>query len=228
MGMNGHIEMNSDLFYHAGYCLMNRNCRSLLPPLKMPRFHSRRTRVSTKYPQLAKVIKEKSLKHGKFTLASGRTSDYYIDARLSSLDPEGAARIADAILSEIEGMKVDAVGGMDMGATPIVGAVAIRSFQLNKPMPTFVVRKDVKAHGTQKLIEGPIPPPPCNVVIVDDVVTSGGSIIKAIDAVEKHGGKVLLAISVLDRNAGAKEALEQRKIPYRPLLTLSDIGIKPE
>jgi orotate phosphoribosyltransferase len=181
--------------------------------------------VSTKYPQLAKVIREKSLKHGKFTLASGRTSDYYIDARLSSLDPEGAARMADAILEEIAGMKVDAVGGMDMGATPIVGAVAIRSFQLNKPMPTFVVRKDVKAHGTQKAIEGPIPPPPCNVVIVDDVVTSGGSIIKAIDAVEKHGGKVLLAISVLDRNAGAKEALEARRIPYRPLLTLADIGI---
>ena len=184
--------------------------------------------MSTKYPQLAKVIREKSLKHGKFTLASGRTSDYYIDARLSSLDPEGAARMADAILEEIAGMKVDAVGGMDMGATPIVGAVAIRSFQLNKPMPTFVVRKDVKAHGTQKAIEGPIPPPPCNVVIVDDVVTSGGSIIKAIDAVEKHGGKVLLAISVLDRNAGAKEALEARKIPYRPLLTLEDIGIKPD
>jgi len=181
--------------------------------------------VSTKYPQLAKIIAEKSLKRGKFTLASGRTSDYYIDARLSSLDPAGASAIAEAILKEIEGMKVDAVGGMDMGATPIVGAVAIRSFQLGKPMPTFVVRKDVKAHGTQKLIEGPIPAGQCNVVIVDDVVTSGGSILKAIDAVEKHGAKVLLAISVLDRNAGAREALETRKIPYRPLLTLGDIGI---
>src|SRR3954462_7237065 len=206
---------------------MKRNCRGPPRALKNRPNHSRRTAVSTKYPQLAKVIREKSLKHGKFTLASGRTSDYYIDARLSSLDPEGAARIADAILQEIAGMKVDAVGGMDMGATPIVGAVAIRSFQLNKPMPTFVVRKDVKQHGTQKQIEGPIPPAPCNVVIVDDVVTSGGSIIKAIDAVEKHGGKVLLAISVLDRNAGAREALEQRKIPYRPLLTLQDIGVTP-
>jgi len=181
--------------------------------------------VSTKYPQLAKIIAEKSLKRGKFTLASGRTSDYYIDARLSSLDPAGASAIAEAILKEIEGMKVDAVGGMDMGATPIVGAVAIRSFQLGRPMPTFVVRKDVKAHGMQKLIEGPIPPPPCSVVIVDDVVTSGGSILRAIDAVEKHGAKVLLAISVLDRNAGAREALEERKIAYKPLLRLADIGI---
>jgi orotate phosphoribosyltransferase len=132
-------------------------CDEGKPSLNLGGFGVRRSLVSTKYPQLAKVIKEKSLKHGKFTLASGRTSDYYIDARLSSLDPAGASAIADAILKEIEGMKVDAVGGMDMGATPIVGAVAIRSFQLNKPMPTFVVRKDVKAHGTQKLIEGPIP-----------------------------------------------------------------------
>jgi orotate phosphoribosyltransferase len=184
--------------------------------------------MSRRYPELAKLLRTKSLKVGKFTLASGRTSDYYIDARLASLDPEGASRIADAILAEIDGMKVDAIGGMDMGATPIVGAVALRSFQLGKPIPTFVVRKDVKAHGTQKLIEGPIPPPPCNVVIVDDVVTSGGSILKAIDAVEKHGAKVLLAISVLDRNAGAAGALADRKIPYRPLLTLADIGINPE
>src|SRR5206468_12318761 len=92
-------------------------------------FVGRRTRVSTKYPQLAKIIAEKSLKRGKFTLASGRTSDYYIDARLSSLDPAGASAIAEAILKEIEGMKVDAVGGMDMGATPTVGAVAMRSLQ---------------------------------------------------------------------------------------------------
>ena len=207
---------------------MKRNCCMDWWVLKMERIAVRRARVSTKYPQLAKIIAEKSLKRGKFTLASGRTSDYYIDARLSSLDPAGASAIAEAVLKEIEGMKVDAVGGMDMGATPIVGAVAIRSFQLGKPMPTFVVRKEVKAHGTQKAIEGPIPAAPCNVVIVDDVVTSGGSIIKAIDAVEKHGGKVLLAISVLDRNAGGAEALAERKIAYRPLLTLADIGIKPE
>src|SRR3954462_11231190 len=181
--------------------------------------------MSSRYPELANILKKKSLKRGQFTLASGKTSDYYIDARLCSLDPEGSLRIADAILKEIEGMKADAVGGMDMGATPIVGAVAARSFQMGRPIPTFVVRKDVKAHGTQKQIEGPIPAAPCNVIIVDDVVTSGGSIIKAIDAVEKHGGKVLLAISVLDRNAGASEALAERKVPYRPLLRLADIGI---
>ncbi len=181
--------------------------------------------VSTKYLQLAELLKQKSLRRGNFTLASGKTSTYYIDGKLTCMDPAGAACIADAILSEIRDMEVDAVGGMDMGATPIIGAVAASSFRSGRPLPTFVVRKDVKAHGTMKLIEGPIPDAPCKVVIVDDVVTSGGSILKAIDAVEAKGVTVILAISILDRNAGASEALSQRGIPYHPLVTLPDIGI---
>src|SRR5438874_1773665 len=106
--------------------------------------HTTMEAMSTRYPELANILKKKSLKRGQFTLTSGKSSDYYIDARLCSLDPEGALRIADAILKEIEGMKADAVGGMDMGATPIVRAVAARSLQMGRPLPTRVVRKDVK------------------------------------------------------------------------------------
>ncbi|HEY8666905.1 MAG TPA: phosphoribosyltransferase family protein, partial [Tepidisphaeraceae bacterium] len=135
---------------------------------------------------------------------------------------------AEAILEEIKDLPIDAVGGMDMGATPIVGAVAVESLRSGRPLPTFIVRKEVKAHGTMKEIEGPIPSSPCQVVILDDVVTTGDSIIKAIDAVERANHKVLLAISVLDRNAGAREALAKRGIPYRPLVTLQDIGIEPQ
>lgn len=182
--------------------------------------------MPTRYPQLAELLKQKSLKFGNFTLASGRTSTYYIDGRLTSFDPAGAAAIADAILAEIKDLKIDAVGGMDMGATPIVGAVACRSHHIGRPIPTFVVRKEVKKHGTQKLIEGPIPQAPCKVVIVDDVVTTGDSIIKAIDAAEAHGCEIVLAISVLDRNAGATETLAARNIPYRPLVTLPDLGVQ--
>jgi orotate phosphoribosyltransferase len=182
--------------------------------------------VATRYPELAALLKKKSLKFGNFLLASGRTSTYYIDGRLTSFDPAGAAAIAEAVLKEIEGMPVDAVGGMDMGATPIVGAVACRSYYAGRPLPTFVVRKEVKAHGTQKKIEGPLPAAPCKVVIIDDVVTSGDSILKAIDAAQAQGCEILLAISVLDRGAGATEALQQRGIPYRPLVTLSDLGIE--
>ena len=141
------------------------------------------------------------------------------------MDPEGAAAIADAILSEIRELNVDAVGGMDMGATPIIGAVAAASFHAGRPLPTFIVRKEVKAHGTMKEIEGPIPKEPCRVVIVDDVVTTGDSILKAIDATQRAGHEIILALSLLDRNAGAIEALAARGIPYQPLATLQDIGI---
>jgi orotate phosphoribosyltransferase len=106
--------------------------------------------------------------------------------------------------------------------------VAVRSFLAGRPLPTFVCRKEVKGHGTKKPIEGPIPAAPCNVVIIDDVVTTGDSILKAIDAAEAHGAKVVLAISVLDRNAGAAEALERRGIAYRALVRLEDIGIGAE
>ena len=171
---------------------------------------------------------EKSLRRGNFVLASGKQSSYYIDGKLTSMDPEGATVIAEAILKEIEGLPVDAVGGMDMGATPIVGSFAVASYRAGRPLPTFVVRKEVKAHGTMKEIEGPIPAKPSKVIIIDDVVTSGGSILKAIDAVEKAGHQVLLAIAILDRNAGATEALEGRGIRYQPLATLEDIGVVNE
>ena len=181
--------------------------------------------MASRYPELVRTLTQKSLKRGRFVLSSGRVSDYYIDGKLTSMDPQGAALIADAILREVEGLPVDAFGGMDMGATPIVGAVALRSYYVGRPLPTFVVRKDVKRHGTMRLIEGPLTPP-ARVVIIDDVVTTGDSILKAIDAVQEAGCEVLLALSVLDRSAGAAEALARRGIEYRPLATLRDLGIE--
>jgi orotate phosphoribosyltransferase len=180
--------------------------------------------MATRYPQLAALLIEKSLRRGKFILASGAESSYYIDGKMTCLDPQGALLIAQAILNEIHDLPVAAVGGMDMGATPIVGAVAAESCNSGRPLPVFVVRKEVKQHGTMKPIEGPLPAP-CKVVVIDDVITTGGSIIKAIEAVKAVGCEVLLAISVLDRNAGAAETLAKMGIPYRPLVTLADLGI---
>lgn len=182
----------------------------------------------TRHPELAEFVERQSLRRGHFILASGKTSSYYIDGKLTAMHPHGAVLIAKAILKEIEDLPVDAVGGMDMGATPIVGALAAVSEWSGRPLPVFVVRKEVKAHGTMKLIEGPIPAAPSRVVILDDVVTTGESILKAIDAVRNAGHEVLLAISVLDRNGGAKEAITARGISYRPLLTLADIGVGEE
>jgi len=181
-----------------------------------------------RHPELARFLERQSLRRGQFTLASGKTSSYYIDGKLTAMHPQGACLIAKAILEEVRNLPIDAIGGMDMGATPIVGAVAAISQTMGKPFPVFVVRKDVKKHGTMKLIEGPIPNSPSKVVIIDDVVTTGDSIVKAIDAVQNAGHEVLLAISVLDRNAGATEALAARGVPYQPLVTLKDIGIVDE
>jgi orotate phosphoribosyltransferase len=180
--------------------------------------------MATRYPQLAALLREKSLRRGKFILASGAESSYYIDGKMTCLDPRGALLIAQAILNEIKDLPVDAVGGMDMGATPIVGAVAAESSNAGRPLPVFVVRKEVKQHGTMKPIEGPLAAP-CKVVVIDDVITTGGSIIKAIEAVRAVGCEVLLAISVLDRNAGAAETLAKMGIAYLPLVTLADLGI---
>lgn len=181
-----------------------------------------------RHPELAAFLEKQSLRRGNFILASGKSSTYYIDGKLTAMHPRGATLIARAILKEIEPLAVDAVGGMDMGATPIVGAVAVAGESAGRPLPVFVVRKDVKKHGTMKLIEGPIPTAPSKVVIIDDVVTTGESILKAIDAVQNAGHEVLLAISVLDRKGGATEALAARGIPYRPLVTLEDIGIREQ
>lgn len=181
--------------------------------------------MNSRHPKLVQIIQEKSLRRGRFVLSSGKVSDYYIDGKMTCFDPAGSAAVVDAILEEIADLRIDAVGGMDMGGTPIVGALANRTYHLGRPMPTFVVRKEVKSHGTMKAIEGPVPPAGGRVVIVEDVVTTGESMFKAIDAVIAHGCTVVLAIAMLDRNAGATEAMKTRNIPYRPLVTLAELGV---
>jgi len=180
--------------------------------------------VKSKHPELVEFIQRAAFKRGSFVLSSGSTSNYYIDGKLVSFDPEGAWLTVEALLSELADVEYDAVGGMDMGATPIVAALALRSFQIGKPIPTFTVRKEAKEHGTKKLIEGPLQRP-CRVVIVDDVVTTGESIRKAIEAVRAIGCTVQLAISVVDRRAGADELLQGMGIPYRPLVRLAELGV---
>jgi len=180
--------------------------------------------MTPRYPALAQCIQQKALRRGSFRLVSGRTSTYYLDGKMLSFDPEGITLVVEALLAELEGSQFDAVGGMDMGATPIVSALALRSFQLGRPIPTFTVRKAEKSHGTQKRIEGPLPPA-SRVVVVDDVVTSGGSIMQAADALRGEGHDVVLAVSVVDRDAGGRELLAEAGIPYRPLVTLAELGI---
>ena len=180
------------------------------------------------HPELARFLLKQSIMRGEFTLASGRKSSYYCDTKQTSFSGEGALLIADAIVEELRDIEFDAIGGMDMGATPIVSAVAMRLFQLGKPARSFVVRKDVKAHGTKKEIEGILPASSGRLIIVDDVVTSAGSMVRSIEVVRSRGHQVVLAISVLDRESGGAEALSKLGVKYQPLVTISELGISNE
>ena len=169
------------------------------------------------------MLKEKSLMTDVTrVLTSGRTSNYYIDAKMTTLDPEGASVTARLILEEIKSLEVDAIGGFTLGADPIVSAVAALSVDTERPLPAFIVRKEPKKHGERKMIEGPFQKG-WRVVIVDDVVTTGGSTLKACQAVEEEGGKVVLTLALVDRLEGGRENLENKGYKFLSLLTRKDL-----
>jgi len=163
-----------------------------------------------------------------FKLSSGRVSDYYIDLRMITLDPEGSALIAELIVAEIDKIKekfnsnIDAICGMTLGADPICGSVAALSYIRKKPVRTFIIRKEPKAHGTMKQIEGPAKSED-RVVIVDDVATTWGSILKSAQVVRSEGMDVVCALVVVDRAEGASEMLEKEGIKLRSLFTRDDL-----
>ncbi len=143
-----------------------------------------------------------AFKTGEFTLSSGKKSNFYIDCRKITLHPEGSRLIAKIIMDKIKNLKVDAIGGLTLGADPITSSVVSIS-----DIPGFIVRKKTKEHGTKQKIEGHIKSG-WNVVVVEDVATTGASALQAIEAVEAAGAKVVKVISVVDREEGAKETLK--------------------
>jgi len=181
-----------------------------------------------RHAALAQFVLAKAIRRGEFTLSSGEKANYYCEGKLVTLDPEGVALVAEAMFAELADVEFDAVGGMDMGATPIVSVLGDYARRHGRTFPTFVVRKEAKSHGTRKQIEGPIPSVPSRVVLIDDVVTSGGSIGRAIEAVRERGHTVVLATCILDRDAGGDRLMERLGVPYRPLLRASDLGLRNE
>jgi orotate phosphoribosyltransferase len=180
--------------------------------------------------ELQQLLREKSVCLGSFTLASGMQSDFYVDARLTTLDPRGAQLIGQVgweLMKKnvtVVGGYVDAVGGLTMGADPIALSIALAAIS-DRPSVTvqaFVVRKNVKAHGRQKLIEGNFERGQ-SVVVIDDVITTGGSTLQAIEAVENAGGKVAFVLVLVDREEGGRQAIEQRGYKVVPLFTRTEL-----
>ena len=162
--------------------------------------------------QLANLLRAKSLVRGAFTLSSGKKSNYYMDCKLTTLDPEGALLTGYCILELLDemGVKPDAIGGLSMGADPLVTAAGVVSAIQKRPLPGFLVRKKAKEHGRQKQLEGIENPRGKEVVIVDEVCTTGGSTQEAIEAAEREGCEVIAVISLVDREEGGSEMLRAR------------------
>jgi orotate phosphoribosyltransferase len=164
--------------------------------------------------RLKELLVERSVRLGDFTLASGARSDYYVDARRTSMSAEGQFLIGRVALAALRdsGLTPTHVGGLTMGADPIAYSIAHTSFLEGTPVDAFSVRKQAKEHGTGQRIEGGLPAE-ARCVMVEDSMTTGGSTLKAVEAVEEHGAKVIGVLTLVDRSEDAEARFAARGLP---------------
>ena len=170
--------------------------------------------------RLTEIIRKRSFGRGEVTLASGRKSDFYFNLKPTMLDPEGSALLAEVTLEALKDDKLDYVGGLEMGAVPLAGAIAQLSWLKGHPIAAFFVRKKPKEHGARLAVEGLAKGESLQgkrVVIVEDVTTTGGSALKAVEAVRDAGGVIALVLTVVDREEGATEAFGDAGLEFRSL-----------
>ena len=175
--------------------------------------------------RLFDIIRTRSFGYGEITLASGRKSNFYFNLKPTMCDPEGAALLAELTFDALRDDNLDYVGGLEMGAVPLAGAIAQLSWLKNHPIAAFFVRKKPKEHGARLAVEGLAKGETLQgkrIVIVEDVTTTGGSAIKALDAVREAGGEVALVYTLVDREEGATENFAQAGVPFRALYRASE------
>src|SRR6202165_5760896 len=188
------------------------------PPIDCARLQPRENALSksASRARLAEIIRKRSFGRGEITLASGRKSDFYFNLKPTMLDPEGAALLAELTFDALRDDNLDYVGGLEMGAVPLAGAIAQLSWLKNHPIAAFFVRKKPKEHGARLAVEGLAKGETLQgkrIVLVEDVTTTGGSAIKALDAVREAGGEVVLVYTMIDREEGATDNFAKAGVP---------------
>lgn len=173
--------------------------------------------------KLLVILKKEAFRKGRFVLSSGNVSNYYLDGRIITMSPEGAYLSAIILLEMLKGHRIDAIGGPTLGADPIVGAAVALSYLKKSPIKGFIVRKNTKEYGTKRQIEGPHLKENAKVVLIDDVATTGQSIIEAKKIVEEKGAIVKKAMVIVDRNEGARENLAQVKCKLESIFKVEDL-----
>ena len=177
--------------------------------------------------KLVELIRDRALKFGNFTLASGKKSSWYLDGKQITLSSNGLQLVSEGLLELLRNVDFHAIGGMSIGADPIVGGVLTAAAAQGRKMEGFLVRKQAKDHGTSRAIEGPVEPGD-KVVIVEDVVTTGGSALAAVDRVQEFGCEVVQVAGIIDRLQGGRQNFEARELPFATLVTMEDLGIEVE
>jgi orotate phosphoribosyltransferase len=175
--------------------------------------------------RLHDIIRRRSFGRGEVTLASGRKSDFYFNLKPTMLDPEGAALLAEVTYEALRDDELDYIGGLEMGAVPLAGAIAQLSWLKGHPIAAFFVRKRPKEHGARLAIEGLARDEKLEgkrVVVVEDVTTTGGSAMKAVEALREVGANVVLVLTMVDREEGATDTFAQAGLPFRSIYKASE------
>lgn len=181
------------------------------------------SRTQAAQARLAGLLAEHAYREGEVVLASGRRSGFYLDAKKVTYHPDGVEPVGDAVLARMRPDRIGAVGGLTLGADAIVISTVLAARREGLSIPGFIVRKEPKRHGLQRWIEGVMPPAGTRVAIVEDVVTSGGSALKAAGIARDAGLDVVLVIALVDREEGAAETIRKAGLEFRPVLTITEI-----
>lgn len=175
--------------------------------------------------RLLELFKSRAVSFGRFTLASGKESTYYINSKKALFNGEVVALLGEALWDLTRDLNIQALGGLEVGAIPMAAAAALRYHQEGQSLEGFFVRKQAKGHGSQERVEGVLRPG-WRVAVVDDVFTQGTSVLQAVQEVERVGAEVVAVLCIVDRLEGARERLAGRYL-YRPIFTIRDFGIEP-